>query len=94
MEEYGNIGGNIMSQQGVVRKVDKLGRIVVPKEFRRTLGIQEEDTIEMILDRNSVIISKHNEQCIFCGQGENLEEMLGKNVCSACYKKLSSEGKR
>lgn len=55
-----------MKSTGIVRKVDELGRIVLPIELRRTLGIEEKDRIEIFVDGESIILRKYQPACIFC----------------------------
>ena len=58
-----------MKSTGIVRKVDELGRIVLPIELRRTLDIAEKDAIEIYVDGESIILKKYEPTCIFCGDG-------------------------
>jgi len=55
-----------MKSTGIVRKIDPLGRIVLPKELRKTLGINEKDPLEIFVDGESIILSKYEPACIFC----------------------------
>ena len=77
-----------MKATGVVRKVDELGRIVLPIELRRTLGINIKDSLEIFVDGESIILKKYNPCCIFCGEGNDMVNYMGKNICSECAKKL------
>ena len=61
-----------MKSTGIVRKVDELGRIVLPIELRRTLDIAEKDAIEIYVDGESIILKKYEPTCIFCGDGRNV----------------------
>ena len=56
-----------MKSTGIVRKVDELGRIVLPIEMRRTLGIGEKDSLEIFIDGETVVLKKYSPACIFCG---------------------------
>lgn len=78
-----------MKTTGIVRRIDELGRIVVPMEFRKTLEIGQRDAIEMYVDGNSIILKKHEEACVFCGETKKLVEYKGKHVCATCAKSLS-----
>ena len=80
---------NIMKTIGIVRKVDELGRIVLPIELRRTLDIAVRDELEIYLDDDKVILRKYEPSCIFCDSSRNLVAYEGKNVCSQCIKKLN-----
>ena len=77
-----------MKSTGIVRKVDELGRIVLPIELRRTLDIAEKDTIEIYVDGSSIILKKYEPSCIFCGNARNVTNYKGKNICVACMKEL------
>ena len=79
----------IMKSTGIVRKVDELGRIVLPIELRRTLDIVEKDAIEIYVDGASIILKKYEPTCIFCGDARNVINYKGKNICSACMKELN-----
>ena len=75
-----------MKSTGIVRKVDELGRIVLPIELRRTLGIEEKDRIEIFVDGESIILRKYQPACIFCGSAEDVVNYQGRNICGACRK--------
>lgn len=85
-----NKGLFTMKSTGIVRKVDELGRIVLPIELRRTLDIAEKDAIEIYVDGESIILKKYEPTCIFCGDGRNVENYRGKNICANCMKELRS----
>lgn len=74
---------------GIVRKIDELGRIVLPMELRRTLGISTYDEMEIYTDGDSVILKKHEQACIFCGSVANLSSFHGKKICRACRQKIA-----
>ena len=77
-----------MKSTGIVRKVDELGRIVLPIELRRTLDIVEKDAIEIYVEGASIILKKYEPTCIFCGDAKNVINYKGKNICSSCLKEL------
>lgn len=77
-----------MKSTGIVRKVDELGRVVLPIELRRNLNIAEKDSLEIYVDGNSVILKKYEPDCIFCGNARDVINFKGKNVCSHCLKEL------
>ena len=77
-----------MKSTGIVRKVDELGRIVLPIELRRTLGIEEKDRIEIFVDGESIILRKYQPACIFCDNAKDIINYKGKNICAACMKEL------
>ena len=78
-----------MKNTGIVRAVDDLGRIVIPKELRRTLDIAERDLVEIYVEGKRVILQKYETSCVFCGQKTN-EQFMEKYVCSDCKKKISN----
>ena len=63
-----------MKSTGVVRRIDELGRIVLPKEIRRTLGIDEKDPLEIYVEEDRIILTKFSEMCTFCGQVKDLKK--------------------
>ena len=78
------MGVMVMKATGIVRKVDELGRIVLPMELRRTLDIQKEDPIEIYVDGATIILKKYEPACIFCGDAKDVQMYKGKNICPAC----------
>lgn len=79
-----------MKSTGIIRKVDELGRIVLPIELRRTLDIAERDELEIYLDDDKIILQKFEPSCIFCGSSYRLITYHGKNVCQECVKKMNN----
>lgn len=77
-----------MKSTGIVRKVDELGRIVLPIELRRTLDIAEKDAIEIYVDGSSIILKKYEPTCIFCNDAKNVIHYKGKNICTNCLKEM------
>ena len=77
-----------MKSTGIVRKVDELGRIVLPIELRRTLGINEKDALEIYVDENTVMLKKYEPACIFCGSADGMQIYKGKNICEHCRAEL------
>ena len=78
-----------MKSTGIVRKVDELGRIVLPIELRRTLDIAERDELEIYLDDDKVILKKYEPSCIFCASPRNLVSYRGRNVCMECIRNMN-----
>jgi transcriptional pleiotropic regulator of transition state genes len=74
----------MMKSTGIVRKVDELGRVVIPIELRRTLGIGEKDALEIYVDGERIMLKKYEPACIFCGNAENVTYFKGKIVCNVC----------
>lgn len=77
-----------MKATGIVRKVDELGRIVLPMELRRTLNIQKEDPVEIFVDEDSIILRKYEPACVFCGNAKDVVNIKGKNVCKKCLNEM------
>lgn len=77
-----------MKSTGIVRKVDELGRIVLPIELRRTLDIMEKDALEIYVDGSAVVLKKYEPTCIFCDDAKSVINYKGKNVCRNCMKEL------
>ncbi|WP_166239442.1 AbrB/MazE/SpoVT family DNA-binding domain-containing protein [Paenibacillus turpanensis] len=73
-----------MKATGIVRNVDELGRIVIPIELRRTLGIDIRDGLEIFVDEHRIILKKYMPACLFCGNAEDITYFKGKMICSAC----------
>lgn len=78
-----------MKSTGIVRKVDELGRIVLPIEMRRTLDIAEKDSLEIYVEGNSVILKKYKPSCIFCDSNKDIVQFKGKNICPKCLRELT-----
>ena len=78
-----------MKSTGIVRKVDELGRIVLPIEMRRTLDIAEKDALEIYVEGSSVILKKYKPSCIFCDSNKDIVQFKGKNVCPKCLRELT-----
>ena len=78
-----------MKSTGIVRKVDSLGRVVLPIELRRTLNVAERDELEIFVEGNSVVLKKYEPSCVFCGSAKDIFQFAEKNVCGACKKALA-----
>ena len=77
-----------MKSTGIVRKVDDLGRIVLPVELRKILDINERDSLEIFVDGSSIMLQKYEPSCIFCGSYSEVLNYMGRNVCPDCIEKL------
>lgn len=80
-----------MKSTGIVRKVDELGRIVLPIELRRTLGIEEKDRIEIFVDGESIILRKYQPACIFCDNAKDIINYKDKNICPDCIRAMNEK---
>ena len=78
-----------MKSTGIIRKVDELGRVVIPIELRNTLKIAEKDPIEIFVDGSSIILKKYESNCIFCGSTKKLVNYKDKLLCEKCAKQIS-----
>ena len=82
---------NFMKSTGVVRKVDELGRIVLPIEIRKVLDIKQKDAIEIFTDEDKIILQKYQPACVFCSSADDIVYFNGKRVCAACVAKLKEQ---
>lgn len=80
-----------MKALGIVRKVDILGRIVIPKELRDALDIEEKDPLEIFVEDDRIILKKYNPSCIFCGSTKDVFLYKEKLICEDCVKSISSK---
>ena len=80
-----------MKSTGVVRKVDELGRIVLPSEIRQSMDINVKDPIEIYTDGDRIILKKYQQSCIFCGAAEDLEQFCDKRICKTCLQTIKNE---
>ena len=78
-----------MKSTGIVRKVDELGRVVIPIEIRNQFKIAEKDPLEIYVNDSSIILKKYEPNCIFCDSTDDLVEYKGKLVCKKCSKELN-----
>jgi transcriptional pleiotropic regulator of transition state genes len=79
-----------MKSTGIVRKVDELGRIVLPIELRRTLDISERDSLEIYMDGSAIVLRKYQPACIFCDNDKDIVVFHGKNICSSCFQEMEN----
>lgn len=77
-----------MKSTGIIRKVDELGRIVLPIELRRVLDIAERDELEIFTENDQIILQKYQTSCTFCGATHELTLYKGKHVCETCIRNL------
>ena len=80
-----------MKSTGIVRKVDELGRIVLPIEIRKVMDIKEKDSIEIFTDTDQISLKKYHPACVFCNDADNVVYFSGKRVCAACIEKLKQQ---
>ena len=77
-----------MKALGIIRRMDPLGRVVLPIELRRTMDIEEKDALEIYVDAGTIILKKYEPACIYCGEAKNTANYKGKNVCTKCLEDL------
>ena len=82
-----------MKSTGIVRKIDDLGRIVLPKELRRTLGIDDKDPLEIFIEDNTITLKKYQPACMFCGNAREVTTYKGKNICPTCAAEIGEKFK-
>ncbi|WP_024834023.1 AbrB/MazE/SpoVT family DNA-binding domain-containing protein [Ruminiclostridium josui] len=79
-----------MKATGIVRKVDELGRVVLPIELRRGIAVDHGDALEIGVNANEIILKKYVPRCVFCQESDNVKEQLGKNICASCLKDINT----
>ena len=80
-----------MKSTGILKSVDELGRIVLPKKMRENLDIDIRDKVELFVEGDRIILQKYVPNCIFCGSGKSVSHFRNKPVCSDCRRLLKSE---
>ena len=80
-----------MKTTGIVRRIDELGRVVLPVELRRTLGLDVRDPVEIFVEEDAIVLRKYQPNCIFCGNGKSVSHFRNKPVCNECRRLLKSE---
>jgi transcriptional pleiotropic regulator of transition state genes len=83
-------GDRNMKATGIVRKVDELGRVVLPVELRKTFDIKKEDPLEIYVDGDCIVLKKYEPACIFCGNAKNVKRIHEKIVCESCLEEMKS----
>lgn len=77
-----------MKSTGIVRNVDELGRIVIPKEMRKKMDIANNDPVEIYVEGEKIILTKYQPSCIFCGGSIGITDFRGKKICEECVRSL------
>ncbi|MDR3591790.1 MAG: AbrB family transcriptional regulator [Negativicutes bacterium] len=73
-----------MRSTGIVRRIDQIGRVVLPVGLRHTLEIKDNDGLEIFTDKDRIVLRKYKPTCLFCGTSDDMKEFKGKNVCKKC----------
>ena len=79
-----------MKSTGIVRNIDELGRLVIPKEMRKKMGIGESSPVEIFVEDDRIIVTKYQDSCIFCGGGSELRNFKGKRICLDCAAEIKA----
>jgi transcriptional pleiotropic regulator of transition state genes len=79
----------MLKTRGILRRVDQVGRIVIPMRLRRKMGIQIHDSVELFVEDDRVVIMKYKPTCVFCCSSEEVTDYLGKSVCKMCLTEIS-----
>ena len=79
-----------MKATGIVRQLDQLGRIVIPKELRKTFDLKEKDPIEIFVNGDDIILRKYQPACIFCNEATDIINFEGRNICKDCLRKIQA----
>lgn len=77
-----------MKSLGIVRKVDELGRIVLPIETRKRLDLEPKDPVEIFVEKDRVVLKKYEPCCIFCGDADDVIMYKDKRICRSCLEEL------
>ena len=80
-----------MKASGIIRNVDPLGRVVIPKEIRKVMGINEGDPIEIVKVNNDIVMRKYSKGCIFCGNDKAVVKFRDVLVCKECKKAIKED---
>jgi transcriptional pleiotropic regulator of transition state genes len=80
-----------MKSTGIVRKIDDLGRMVIPIELRKTMNINKKDPMEIFVDGEKIILRKYEPACIFCGSADDVIEFEGRTICGSCKEKIAEK---
>ncbi len=79
-----------MKSTGIIRRVDELGRVVIPIEIRNQFNIVEKDPIEIYVEGSSIVLKKFEPNCVFCGNTKDLLTYNDKLICNKCAKKIGN----
>ena len=78
-------------KSSMLRRIDDLGRVVLPIEIRKTLGLSSKDNVEIFVDGDVIMLRKFEPACVFCGSLDNAKMFKGKLICNTCYEALQKE---
>ncbi len=83
----------MIKNTGIKRKIDELGRIVIPIEIRNKLDINEKDPIEIYVEMDKIVLRKYEPSCIFCGNTKGMAKYKDKLVCHKCIERIERKNK-
>ncbi len=78
-----------MKATGIVRPLDSMGRVVIPKEIRRVLHIERNDSLEVFTEGDTIVLKKYEPCCVFCSNAEDVSEFKGHIVCHSCMSEMT-----
>lgn len=81
---------SMLKSTGIVRQVDELGRITLPIELRRTLEINEKDSLEIFVEGSTIVLKKYEPSCMFCGNARNIISYKDRNICADCLEEIKN----
>ncbi|WP_338557952.1 AbrB/MazE/SpoVT family DNA-binding domain-containing protein [Paraclostridium sordellii] len=79
---------NGKTNKGIIRNIDSLGRVVIPKEFRKMLNIKENEPVEIVCENGAITVKKYNDSCILCGFKEDLKNVKNILICEKCLEEM------
>lgn len=82
-----------MKKNVIIRRLDKLGRVVIPKGIRDRFDIVEKDPLEMFVQGESILLKKYVPSCMFCGNANELIDFKSKIMCKKCCENIKNIGK-
>lgn len=85
------VGGNYEISTGIVRRLDELGRVVIPKEMRKVLELKERDPMEIEIEGTEIILRKYENRCAFCGKVRPEHNFKQKKICKTCLEELCNK---
>jgi transcriptional pleiotropic regulator of transition state genes len=87
----GSVNPQVPRSTGIIRRIDELGRIVIPIEIRKRFGLGEKDPLEISVEEDTILLAKPHSVCVFCGRDAALREHRGRAVCRDCITELARE---
>lgn len=80
-----------MKSTGFVKRIDELGRILIPKELRASMEIESKDALEIFVDGDRIVFQKYQPACIFCNSADDIVFFEGRRICASCLSKLKNQ---